>query len=371
MAVAFANYDEPHAWLIRGLVEYGWPDVTPVGGRLPPGRHGGIELARFRDSTGRDGVHLLVPAVAGGMLCSEDGVYDFSVRMFRRDGAWFAGVRCVECNYLQEFPYDPQNPLYLAGYVHQAVLAYVPQFVQWRLQGNELTWAQRKGLPEIQGEACSGLLGNFIDEMVRTRRGMDTGPTEGWWIGKSGAPPPPSGHAGAGPVQPGAAPAAWAGGTIATVGQAGGGGVSPVDQAKKRVALASRALTGASTALVVVGAVSMINALLTIVLFQLDRPAALAGSGCFGVALLSLGGVSIVGARKLGRLEKSILPWVAVGTNLALPLLLGLSMLGVDLMCCAATGPLLLCVPVAIYALVSMVDPDVVKARDQLALAGR
>ena len=31
--------------------------------------------------------------------------------------------------------------------------------------------------------------------MIRTRRALDTGPAEGWWLGQAGAPPPPSGQA--------------------------------------------------------------------------------------------------------------------------------------------------------------------------------
>ncbi len=367
MAVAFATFDEAHAWLIRGLVEYGWPDLTPSGGRVPPGRHGGIELARFRDSGGRDGVHLLIPAAAGGQICDEDGIYDFTARIYDNGGQLMVAVRCSEANYLQEFPYDAGNPLHAAGYVHQAVTAYVPQFVQWRLGGGELSWAQRKGLPEIEGAPCSSSLTRFLDEMIRTRRALDAGPAEGWWIGKAGAPPPPSGHAPAGQ----AAPAAWGGGPIAVAGRAAGGGGSDTDQAEAKVKLPAKLLTGSSSVLLLIGLVSLLNALLTVALFFLDRPAALGSSACFGVALTAFGGIGILGARRLGDLKKSLLPWVAVGANLVLPLLLGAAALTVDLMCCAAVAPILLCLPVSIWALAVLVDPVVVKTRDQLAQAGR
>jgi len=358
---ALASFDEPHAWLIRGLIEYGWPDVTPLGGRVPPGRHGGLELARFRDTTGRDGIHLLVPAVTGGQACHEDGVYDFTARLYRKDGQWTVAVRCAEANYLAEFPFDPDNPLYAAGYVHQGVGGYVQQFVQWRLGGGELSWAQRKGLPEIEGEPCSAGLNRFLDEMIRTRRSLDSGPAEGWWIGATSAPPPPGAAA---PVaNAGAMPA----GPIAVAGRAGAGGATDADVARDKVNAPARMLRGASVVLVLVGLVSLLNALLTVVLFFLDRPAALASTACVGVACTALGAVSVIGAGRMRDLKKSLLPWVAIGSNIVLPLLIGIASLSIDLVCCGATAPLLLCVPIALWSLAAMVHPAVIKTRDELA----
>lgn len=371
MAVAFARFDEPHAWLIRGLVEYGWPDLSPVGGRIPPGRTGGLELMRFRDSRGKDGVHLLLVAAAGGQVVADDGIYDFAIRCYRRDGRWMVGLRCVEANFLQEFPYDADNPTWAAGYVHQAITGYVPQFAQWRLQGGELSWAQRKGLPELEGEPCSEALARFIDELVRTRRGLDTGPVEGWWIGRDTAPPP-AGHAPApgagGTAQGSAGPAPIASlGPIAVAGKVAGAGVSSTERALAKAGPAGRALVGSSSVLLMLGLLAVLNALLTLVLFFLDRPTALGGSACFGLALIVAGGVGIAGGRKLAQVKDSVLPWLAVGANLALPPLLGAVMLTIDPICCGFAAPLMLGVPVALYALYVWVDPNVTKARAELA----
>lgn len=373
MAVAFGKFEEAHAWLIRGLVEYGWPDLSPVGGRIPPGRPGGFELVRFRDSGGKDGVHLLVVAGDGQHLVQEDGVYDFALRCYRREGRWMVGLRCVEANFLQEFPFDPSNPGWAAGYVHQAIVGYVPQFVGWRLQGGELTWAQRKGLPELEGEPCTAELARFVDELVRTRRGVDTGPMEGWWLGRDSAPPPaghappPAGQAPHAAGQPLSAAGVAAAGPVAVAGKAAGTGVSTTERALAKARPAGRALVGSSSALLLVGLVSLLNALLTVALFALDRPAALGGSACFGMVLVLSGGLGIAGGRRLSQLKGGILPWLAVGANLALPPLLGGLMLTIDLLCCAASGPLLVCVPVALYALSVQVDPTVSKARRDLA----
>lgn len=373
MAFAFGRFDEPYAWLIRGLVEYGWADVSSSGGRIPLGRFGGMDLVRFRDSTGRDGVHLLMTAAAGNQVVAEDGVYDFSLRCTHRDGRWTIVVRSVEANYLQEFPFDPANPSWAAGYVHQALTTYVPQFAQWRLGGGELSWAQRKGLPEIAGEPCSSDLARFIDEIVRMRRPMETGPVEGWWMNELSAPPP-AGHAAAGKGPAAATPAAGgkaAGaaplGPIAVAGRMSAGGVSTTELAMKKAGPAGKALVGASSLLCLVGVVSLVNALLTVVLFFLERPTALTGSACFGISFLIFGLLGVFGGQRLSRLSPSLLPWAGIAGNLALPPLLGISMLFIDPVCCAMVGPLFVNVPIALWALATMVDANVVKARADLA----
>ena len=204
MEPAFAGFQEPHAWLIRGLVEYGWPDVTRAGGRVAPGVFGGFDLTRFGGSSGREGFSLHVPAIADGQWLQEDGVYDFVVKLARTAAGQLAfAVRCPEANYLEEFVFDVNNPLYAAGYIHQSLQNYVPDFVRWRQAGNEVSWAQRAGMPEIQGEPSSALLSQFINERVNLRRSMDVGPAEGWWMDAEGG-----GSGG------------WTGGAIASVGRA-------------------------------------------------------------------------------------------------------------------------------------------------------
>jgi hypothetical protein len=142
MAIAFASFDEPHAWLLRGLVEYGWADWSRLRGQLPPGSFGGIDLGPWTEGDGRDGIPLVVPAQVQGQRCVDDGTYSFTVQVQRRQGGLAVVVRCPEANFFQEFPYDPYNPLWAAGYVHQALLTYVPQYVSWRLAGGELGWAE-------------------------------------------------------------------------------------------------------------------------------------------------------------------------------------------------------------------------------------
>lgn len=214
MPAAFGQFDEPHAWLIRGLVEYGWADQTRTRHALPQGAVGAMTLAGFVDSVGATGVTLELQAAADGEWCHEDGAYRFEVKLSRlRDGALGFIVRCPEANYFNEFAFDGQNPSWAAGYIHQALTTYVPEFVRWRLGGGQLDWSTRAGIPQVDGETCSPGLAKFVSERMARHEPFDRGPQEGWWLGH--APAPQQAPAAGGPI---ASASGWAGGPIASAG---------------------------------------------------------------------------------------------------------------------------------------------------------
>ena len=209
MLPAFATFDEPWAWMIRGLVEYGWPDGSRTPGRSPPARLGAFDLSQFGPSQGRDGLRIHAPAVVDGRICAEDGVYVYTLQLVKMNGALAFVARCPETDYVAEFPFDAVNPTWAAGHLHGALTEQIPTFVRWRLQGGEVPWARRAGLPTFQGEPASSQLCAFIAQRLATQRSMDTGPAEGWW---------PNGMPSAG-LGRGAVPS---GGPVAVAGQRGG-----------------------------------------------------------------------------------------------------------------------------------------------------
>ena len=208
MRTAFAGFQDPHAWLIRGLVQNNWPDITRQPGKVPPGYFGGFDLSQFSSSNGREGVILHVPAVADGKWLEEDGVYTISCKVTRMsEGGFGVALRCPDANYLEEFPFDIDNPQETLELIQRALTAYVPDFVRWRMGGGEVPWSQRAGTPEVRGEPCSAALHLFVRQRVTTYQSFDNGPAENWWLENSGAST--------------TAPNAFVGGPIAIAGNAG------------------------------------------------------------------------------------------------------------------------------------------------------
>ena len=92
MTIAFAHFDEPLAWLIRGLITYGWADATT--NRVTPAQVvGGFDLSLIPDSQGKSGLILRVPAAADGRRCHEDDTYAFEVLLIHMgDARGFRGA---------------------------------------------------------------------------------------------------------------------------------------------------------------------------------------------------------------------------------------------------------------------------------------
>jgi hypothetical protein len=327
MSNAFAQFSEPMAWVLRGLIEYGWVDITRSR-IVPPGYLGGFNLSFLPESQGKEGIQLHVPAVAGNVRCHEDETYIFELLLIKLEGGSGFAVRCADCNFLQEFAFTEANPLWCAGYIHQAVTEYVPEYVRWRVGGGELTWAQRQGVPPVQGEPCSASLATWIQQQLTLNRVFN----ESIWTAPTATI---TANTGKGPISP-----------IAMVGNYGKTGVSsPAESARIMVNGPAKALS----VMVYLGALasvfSLVNILVTIAIFQLDRMFALTTNILF--VLLAGGGAAAAwfGVREYKQVKGKILPWFAIVYSALVPV------------CCFAG------LPVAVWAAMRWNSPEVKAVR--------
>ena len=314
MTTAFAQFDEPLAWLIRGLVEYGYADISLESG-LKPGTVGGFDARLLTESQGRSGLLLKVPAVSGGTRHHQDDIYVFEVYLSDHDDRAGFTVRCAECNYLADFPFDPTNPVWAAGYIHQSLSEYVPEFVQWRLSGGQLTWAQRQGIPTVIGEPCSASLATWCSQQLSLNQ-----PLDGRHWGAGPAVIAPTGPVSTMPVGP-----------IAMEGNLG----RPTGTANNPLSLARAQMTGPTNALMAaigVGGVAtvaaVLNILITLVAFGFDRPFALVTSLLFIAANSALATGAWAGLRRLKAFEDHPLAWLTIAYPAFIPV------------CCIAGIPL-------------------------------
>jgi len=323
MTVAFADFDEALAWLIRGLIEYGWTDITRSQMVTATAGPGGFNLSFVPESQGRSGVVLRMAAISGAQRCHEDDTYAFEIKLTQVQGHQGVAVRCAECNYLQEFVFDPDNPMWMAGYIHQSLVDYVPEYVRWRLGGGELTWAQRQGVPPVEGEPCSASLSGWIQQQLSLSRVFDV---TMWGGGRAVA----------------RADGALASGTpIAAVGNYGskpGSAAATVEDVLARPARALTIMVGLGG---LAAAMAALNVVVTLAVFQLDRMFAVASSSVFFL-LVGTGAVaSFFGVRQYKQAQGTVLPWVAITYAGLVPI------------CCFAGAP------VAIWAAIRWQKPEV------------
>ena len=292
--IAFAEFDEAMAWLIRGLIEYGWTDITK-GQPIPtaPGP-GGFDLSFVPDSQGRSGILLRMAALAGHQRNHEDDNYCFEVKLTRVQHTVGVAVRCPECNYLQEFVFDATNPLWMSGYIHQALTEYIPEFVRWRIGGGELTWAQRQGVPPIDGDPCSASLAGWIRHELSMNRVFS--PT--LW--------------GAGVARPATSGVVAASGPIAAVGNYGSKPGSVAASAEELLAMPAKALTTMTGLGALAALLAALNVAVTLAVFQLDRMFAVTTSAAFFILIGSGAVASFFGIREFRQAKGTTLPWVSI-----------------------------------------------------------
>ena len=291
MTIAFAHFDEPLAWLLRGLITYGWADST-LNRVTPANVVGGFDLSLIPESQGKSGLILRISASADGRRCHEDDTYAFEVVLTHVGSERGFAVRCEDCNYLAEFVFDPANPEWAAGYIHQGITEYVAEFVRWRLGGGELTWAQRQGVPEVVAEPCSASLAGWIGQQVALRRHFDAS----LW----------------GTVQNVAQARGVVTQPMVTEGNYGvttGGQGAPASMALERPAKALLVMIGLGATSAVM---ALLNIVVTLALFGMSRPFAITTNFLL-MMVAGVGGVfAWYGLREFKQMRGDKLPWVAI-----------------------------------------------------------
>ena len=135
MEPAFLQFSEPYAWLIRGLIEYGWEDLSLKPQNLP--KRYSFNLRPFIETNGKKGVFLHCLALDSNEgWFQQDKSYTFVLKL--TNDKWDRPVfymSCRELGYYAEHLWVPEQPYYSAGYIHEAVSQEIPKIVDQRKDG--------------------------------------------------------------------------------------------------------------------------------------------------------------------------------------------------------------------------------------------
>jgi hypothetical protein len=217
--------------------------------------------------------------------------------------------------------------MWMAGYIHQSLSEYVPEYVRWRLGGGELSWAQRQGVPPVEGEPCSASLSGWIQQQLSLNRVFDV---TMWGGGRAVAS---------------AEGTLAANSPIAAVGNYGskpGSAAATVEDLLSRPARALTIMMGLGG---LAASMAALNVVVTLAVFQLDRMFAVASSSVFFMVVGTGAVASFFGVRQYQKAQGSILPWVSILYAAVVPI------------CC------FLGVPIAIWAALRWRDPRVKSIR--------
>lgn len=169
---AIAGFDDTHAWLIRGFVDAGVPDVT---GAARPAPEGALDLESLFSDQGASGLSLLF---SGGEGDADE--YTYGVYVTRDAQGERVVARCAETLYHQVFAGVRADALGATVIAH--VRAHHAQFVAWQAKGGVVSYGERLAIPEVRGTSCERGLPQFVNDLRRKGVPLAAGPQSNWWV---------------------------------------------------------------------------------------------------------------------------------------------------------------------------------------------
>ncbi len=164
---AMGAADDLLAWVLRGWVEAGVPDLT-LGGTLL--ESGSFSAENVRRQAGSEGILLSFPSFDPG----EEWVYvvvaaGSSVHVTCGDTLFshaYAGIAAHE----------------VGGRILADVRAHNEAFGRWRAEGGAVGLAESRSIRSPRGEGTSRVLVELLEKRYAVGRTLQSGPEEGWWL---------------------------------------------------------------------------------------------------------------------------------------------------------------------------------------------
>ena len=164
---AMGAADDVLAWVLRGWVEAGVPDLT-LGGTIP--ESGALSAENVRYNGGVEGVLLTFPGFDPG----EEWVYAVV--------AAGASVHVACGDTLFVHAYAGLKPEEYGGRILADVRAHNEAFTRWRAEGGVVGLSESRSIRIPRGEGVSRALSDLVERRYAIGQTLEPGPAEGWWL---------------------------------------------------------------------------------------------------------------------------------------------------------------------------------------------
>ena len=190
MQIAFANCNDPYAWIIRGLIQYGWEDISANSQQYPKSGQG-FDLTHIASPISQYGIRLLVLAKDSmGVWYRQDGAYQYEIRLVRDISQQFCLlIRSDEMAFSKLIPWTPTNPEYAGGYIHETVQKQTPSFVERRKKGGGVSSIDIQEMLNHPLIPPPANLVQFIISRLQMGRDFNQAIADGLWITQRYTPP--------------------------------------------------------------------------------------------------------------------------------------------------------------------------------------
>ncbi|MEC8277011.1 MAG: hypothetical protein VX026_04815 [Myxococcota bacterium] len=197
MSTAIAHFNEPYAWIARGLLERNWEDISLSPNAFPMQSGLGFSVDNLLQTGGQFGLKLIVLARDEMGWLDNDGAYEFYARhcqdhwntqqilIYSKDTAFF-----------QFIPFQNEQLMWLGSQIHEQIGTHIRTFVPQRRQGHTVSTASLSQIPDPKPILASAEWVGFLDRRLRMRMDLNTARQEGLILSP---PPQPALHPNAPP----------------------------------------------------------------------------------------------------------------------------------------------------------------------------
>ena len=130
--IAFAQLADPYAWMLRGLIDIGWEDISLSPESYPQIKGRGIDYSGLINPMSRFGLRLVTLALdENNEWYRSAGSYEFEARLVNDPRLSFSVLlRSDEMAFSQLFQWNANNPMYVIEDIHRAIVEATIQFIE-------------------------------------------------------------------------------------------------------------------------------------------------------------------------------------------------------------------------------------------------
>ena len=129
--VAFLQQADPYAWMLRGLMDIGWEDISLSPESYPQIKGRGIDYSRLINPMSRFGLRLLTLALdEDNEWYRKAGTYEFEVRLVNDSRLSYSILlRSDEMAFSKLFQWNANNPMYVIEDIHKTIVEVTCTFI--------------------------------------------------------------------------------------------------------------------------------------------------------------------------------------------------------------------------------------------------
>ena len=185
MNTAFLHFSDPYSWLIRGMVEAEWQDLSLESYQVLPQKTGaGFDLKNLIQTGGKYGIRISIMAIdEQGNWFSDDQVYSFDIVVGQDNiGQPAYLVSSRDTGFSEFFALTPHSPIMSVEQLIERVQhRHIPQFINERKRGRTVSSHDINAMFTTRPFPADNSLLQFLHQRIQNRQTFNTAISEGLW----------------------------------------------------------------------------------------------------------------------------------------------------------------------------------------------